>query len=178
MLGSADAADVVADFLASSRAPNAVLDPVLRSTSGTPLLDAAGCSVLVKRLIPLSAVITPNLSEASVLTGLPVRNEEEMRQAAARLHEMGAPAVVITGGHLDRSADLLSRNHSGLDQQFFRAERIVSKSTRRHRVCLFVLHSLPSGAWPESSRGGIAGEVICKRCHRSSLPGGARGGAD
>jgi hydroxymethylpyrimidine/phosphomethylpyrimidine kinase len=130
MLGSADAANVVADFLIHSSASNVVLDPVLKSTSGAVLLDDAGRSVLEKRLIPLSAVVTPNLSEASVLTGLPVGNEEEMRPAAARLHEMGAQAVVITGGHLDQPADLLSRNQkSGLQQQFFRAERIDSNST-------------------------------------------------
>ena len=130
MLGSAEAAHVVADFLTHSGAPNVVLDPVFRSTSGTLLLDDAGITVLEKRLIPLSAAITPNLSEASALTGLAVGNEEEMSRAAARLHEMGANAVVITGGHLDHPADLLSRNHkSGGDQQFFRAERIASKST-------------------------------------------------
>jgi hydroxymethylpyrimidine/phosphomethylpyrimidine kinase len=130
MLGSADAANVVADFLTSSGAPNVVLDPILRSTSGTPLLDAAGCSVLMKRLVPLSAVITPNLSEASALTGSPVGNEEEMRCAATRLHERGAQSVVITGGHLDQPADLLSRTrNSGVDQQFFRSERIRSNST-------------------------------------------------
>jgi hydroxymethylpyrimidine/phosphomethylpyrimidine kinase len=130
MLGSADAANVVADFLTHSGAPHVVLDPVLKSTSGTVLLDDAGISALEDRLIPLSSVVTPNLSEASVLTGLAVGNEEEMRLAAARLHEMGAQAVVVTGGHLDQPADLLSRNHkSRLDQQFFRAERIVSNST-------------------------------------------------
>jgi len=130
MLGSAEAANIVADFLTGSGPPNGVLDPVLQSTSGTELLDDAGRSVLVKRLIPISAVITPNLSEASVLTGLPVGNEEEMRRAAVRLHEMGAQAVVITGGHLDQPADLLSSTRKpGLDQQFFRAERIRSNST-------------------------------------------------
>jgi hydroxymethylpyrimidine/phosphomethylpyrimidine kinase len=130
MLGSAGAANVVADFLTSSGAPNVVLDPVLRSTSGTPLLDDPGLSVLVKRLIHLSTVVTPNLAEASILTGLPVGNEEEVRRTAARLHEMGASAVVITGGHLDQPADLLSRkSKSGLDQQFFRSARIRSNST-------------------------------------------------
>jgi hydroxymethylpyrimidine/phosphomethylpyrimidine kinase len=130
MLGSAAAANVVADFLTGAAAPNMVLDPILRSTSGTALLDDAGRSVLVTRLIPLSTVVTPNLAEASVLTGLPVGDEEEMMGAAARLHEMGAKAVVITGGHLDQPADLLScTRNSGLEQQFFRAERIRSNST-------------------------------------------------
>ena len=130
MLVSGECANVVADFLTHNRPTNVILDPVLRSTSGTALLDDAGISVLVERLISLSAVITPNLSEASVLTGLPVGNEEEMRRAAARLHEMGAKAVIITGGHLDQTADLLSRSYkSDFDQQFFRAEPIKSKST-------------------------------------------------
>jgi hydroxymethylpyrimidine/phosphomethylpyrimidine kinase len=130
MLGSAEATNIVAEFLTGSGAPNVVLDPILRSTSGAALLDDTGRSVLLKRLVPVSAVITPNLSEASALTGLPVGNEEEMMRAAVRLHEMGAQAVVITGGHLDQPADLLScTRNSGLDQQFFRDERIRTNST-------------------------------------------------
>jgi hydroxymethylpyrimidine/phosphomethylpyrimidine kinase len=171
MLGSAEAANVVADFLANSAAPNVVLDPVLKSSSGTALLDEAGLTVLQERLIPLSAAVTPNLSEAAVLTGLAVGSEEEMRRAAARLHEMGAQAVVITGGHLDQPADLLSRN--GCDQQFFRAERIRSNSTHGTGCafsCSIACHLALGRSLPEAValakafvRGAIAGSYSLGR---------------
>jgi hydroxymethylpyrimidine/phosphomethylpyrimidine kinase len=162
MLGSAEAANIVADFLTGSGASDVVLDPILRSTSGTALLDDAGRSVLVSRLVPISAVVTPNLSEASALTGLPVGNEEEMMRAAVRLHEMGAHAVVITGGHLDQPADLLScTRNSGLDQQFFRSERIRSNSTHGTGCafsCAMACHLALGRSLPEAV--GLAKEFV------------------
>jgi hydroxymethylpyrimidine/phosphomethylpyrimidine kinase len=130
MLGSAEAAGVVADFLATHELSNVVLDPVLKSTSGAVLLDDRGLAVLVERLMPLSAVITPNLHEASIISGLAVGTREEMALAAPKLHRMGARAMVITGGHLEEPADLLSfAGKSGIEQQFFESARIDSNST-------------------------------------------------
>jgi hydroxymethylpyrimidine kinase/phosphomethylpyrimidine kinase len=106
------------------------LDPVLKATSGADLLDESGLTVLIKSLIPLSRVITPNLDEASIISGLAVVRREDMALAAARLHELGARAVVITGGHLERPCDLLScKGESEVEQQFFESERIGSTST-------------------------------------------------
>ena len=85
-----------------------VLDPVLRSSSGTDLLDSGGRKLLLQTLLTQVAVITPNVEEAALLTGAPVTNPEQMRLAAERLHAMGAKGVVITGGHLDPATDLLS----------------------------------------------------------------------
>jgi len=124
----------VAEFLAQrqgkSKLPNIVLDPILRSSSGAELLDAPGTKLLIERLIPLATVLTPNVDEAAVLTGLKVTNLDEMRTAAARLHEMGSPAVVITGGHLDKAIDLLSfTTKHGVEQEVFKAERQRSNST-------------------------------------------------
>jgi hydroxymethylpyrimidine/phosphomethylpyrimidine kinase len=138
MLGSAKVAEAVADFLEGTggvRLPNIVLDPVFKSSSGTNLLDASGVKSLIRRLIPLAHVVTPNVDEAAALTGVAVKDLEGMRAAAARLHEMGSRAVVITGGHLDKAIDLLSlRDNSGVKDQnikeeVFRAERIQSNST-------------------------------------------------
>src|SRR5262249_41006941 len=124
MLGSCKVARAIADFLAERRPPNVVLDPILRSTSGTELLDAAGSRVLAERLLPLATVVTPNVEEASALTGLAVTDLERMRAAAARFHEMGSEAVVVTGGHLDKAIDLLSfRSKRGIEQEVFKAER-------------------------------------------------------
>jgi hydroxymethylpyrimidine kinase/phosphomethylpyrimidine kinase len=85
---------------------------------------------LAERLLPLSAVITPNVEEAAALSGLPVAQLSHMKAAARRLHELGAPAVVITGGHLPEALDLLSvRSAAGLEQEELRAPRLASSST-------------------------------------------------
>jgi hydroxymethylpyrimidine/phosphomethylpyrimidine kinase len=112
MLGSAKVVKAVADFLSgrpeSARLRNIVLDPILKSSSGADLLDVAGTKLLIERLIPLADVVTPNVDEAAAITGLKVSDLDEMKAAAAKLHAMGASAVVITGGHLDKAIDLLS----------------------------------------------------------------------
>jgi hydroxymethylpyrimidine/phosphomethylpyrimidine kinase len=148
MLGSGKVVKAVADFLSPSGSstsrgkrngksslPNIVLDPILKSSSGTDLLDAAGTRLLIERLIPLADVVTPNVDEAYAITGINIREREEieleqMKSAAAKLHELGAPAVVITGGHLDKAIDLLSfTTKHGIEQEVFKAERQRSNST-------------------------------------------------
>ena len=134
MLGAAKVVRAVADFLGQrsgkAKLPNVVLDPILRSSSGADLLDAAGTKVLTEKLIPLVDVLTPNVDEAAVLTGLKVTDLDEMRAAALKLHEMGSAAVVITGGHLDKAIDLLSFiTKQGTEQEVFKAERQRSNST-------------------------------------------------
>jgi hydroxymethylpyrimidine/phosphomethylpyrimidine kinase len=131
MLGSAEVVDAVAEFLDSSKAPNVVLDPVLKASSGAALLDEEGLERLVKVLLPLSLVITPNIDEAAALTGLPVRNLDEMKTAARKLHQMGAQNVVVTGGHLERAIDVLSvALPEGKFEQFeFVSDRARSNAT-------------------------------------------------
>src|SRR5579862_5717975 len=130
MLGSGKVVRTVADFLTAQRMTNIVLDPILKSSSGAELLDASGARLLTEILLPLAAVLTPNVDEASALTGLAVTNPEQMKAAARRLHEMGAPAVVITGGHLDKAIDLLSfTSKRGIEQELFKSARLRSNST-------------------------------------------------
>ncbi|HEX4785041.1 MAG TPA: bifunctional hydroxymethylpyrimidine kinase/phosphomethylpyrimidine kinase [Candidatus Sulfotelmatobacter sp.] len=134
MLGTAKVVKVVADFLADragkNRLSNVVLDPILKSSSGADLLDAAGSKLMMERLIPLADVVTPNVDEAAALTGVQVKDLEGMKAAAAKLHEMGSAAVVITGGHLDKAIDLLSfKTKRGIAQEIFKAERQRSNST-------------------------------------------------
>ncbi|HEV2715782.1 MAG TPA: bifunctional hydroxymethylpyrimidine kinase/phosphomethylpyrimidine kinase, partial [Terriglobales bacterium] len=145
MLGSSKVVKAVADFLYASqppagtrrarlagraRLPNIVLDPILRSSSGAELLDAGGTLMLIERLVPLADVVTPNVDEAAVISGMQVRDLDEMKAASAKLHEMGASAVVITGGHLEKAIDLLSfRTSRGIEQEVFKAERQRSNST-------------------------------------------------
>jgi len=134
MLGSAAAVKALVGFLAQSsgkaKLPNVVLDPILKSSSGAELLDAPGTRLLIEKLIPLADVITPNVEEAAVLTGLKVTDLEEMRAAAGKLYEMGSAAVVITGGHLEKAIDLLSfTTKRGVEEEVFKAERQRSNST-------------------------------------------------
>jgi hydroxymethylpyrimidine/phosphomethylpyrimidine kinase len=134
MLGTAKVVRAVAEFLGQrsgrNKLPNVVLDPILKSSSGAELLDAAGTRVLIEKLIPLADVITPNVDEAAVLTGLKVTDLDEMRAAAAKLHQMGSAAVVITGGHLEKATDLLSfTTKGGVEEEVFKAERQRSNST-------------------------------------------------
>ncbi len=135
MLGSEQVVAVVADFLGQAfpgkaRLPHVVLDPILKSSSGADLLNAAGTRLLIERLVPLAELVTPNLDEASVLTGVAVTNLDQMREAAARLHSLGAANVVVTGGHLEKATDLLSFTTArGTQQEIFKADRQRSNST-------------------------------------------------
>jgi hydroxymethylpyrimidine/phosphomethylpyrimidine kinase len=130
MLASGPVVETIADFIAQSHVPNVVLDPILRSSSGKDLLDAAGRKILLEKLIPLCAAVTPNIDEAAVLTGLPVTEPDQMRAAAHALHRQGAPAVVVTGGHLEKAIDLLSfTTRRGIEQELFKSERQKSNST-------------------------------------------------
>jgi len=145
MLGSGKVVKAVADFLSGrapgaptgagnppnkARLPNIVLDPIFLSSSGAELLDAPGIKLLVERLIPLADVITPNIDEAAAITGIKVKDPEDMKAACAKLHELGAPAIVITGGHLEKAIDLLSfTTKRGVEQEVFKAERQRSNST-------------------------------------------------
>jgi hydroxymethylpyrimidine/phosphomethylpyrimidine kinase len=130
MLGNARTVAVVADFLGQAGLPHVVLDPILKSSSGADLLDAAGTRLLAERLLPLAELVTPNLDEAGILAGMAVTNLEEMREAAARLHVLGAANVVVTGGHLEKAIDLLSFTTSrGIEQETFKADRQRSNST-------------------------------------------------
>lgn len=109
-------------FESKARGTPIVLDPILFSSGGVALLDPGSLDVLVKRLMPMCALITPNLSEAAALTGIVVENEADMHLAADQLLLMGQDAVLIKGGHLpgDRVVDLL-RTADGVERRFERA---------------------------------------------------------
>lgn len=130
MLGDASAARAIVDFQRREKLPHLVLDPVLRSSSGAALIDKSGRQVLIAELISLAAVVTPNIDEAAAITGLPVTNPQEMKAAADRMHQMGAIAVVVTGGHLQYALDLLSfQADRKTHQEEFRSELQQSNST-------------------------------------------------
>jgi hydroxymethylpyrimidine/phosphomethylpyrimidine kinase len=101
MLFSAEIIDAVAGFLEQHRVP-LVVDPVMVASSGAKLLQDEAVATLVRRLFPAATVVTPNLMEAQALAG-----EGTRRELAERIHELGAPAVLVTGGHGDDAVDHL-----------------------------------------------------------------------
>lgn len=110
MLVGAPIVELVARVLCERNVPFVVCDPVLRSTSGTELLDAGGRRALLRELLPLATLVTPNAGEAAQLTGIPVEDLRGAECAGRALLETGARAVLVKGGHLpppDRAADLL-----------------------------------------------------------------------
>jgi hydroxymethylpyrimidine/phosphomethylpyrimidine kinase len=102
MLFSRRIIDTVADFLEDHRVP-LVVDPVMVASSGARLLEEDAVELLVQRLFPLAAVVTPNLPEAEALAGFSGTRQE----LAERLHELGAAAVIITGGHGEEAVEHL-----------------------------------------------------------------------
>jgi hydroxymethylpyrimidine/phosphomethylpyrimidine kinase len=104
MLFSAAIVETVAGFLADHPVP-LVVDPVMVATSGARLLRDDAVTALVEQLFPLATVVTPNLPEARALAG--ETDSEDRSLLAERLHAMGAPAVIITGGHGEAAADHL-----------------------------------------------------------------------
>ena len=128
MLGSAEITRSTAAFIDRQRIKNVVLDPVFMSSSGTELISRDGPQTLKQKLLPLALVITPNIDEAAELTGMPVTDVSQMREAAAKLHKMGARNVIVTGGHLDPPTDLLSIA-GGQRIEVFEGTRIGGRST-------------------------------------------------
>ena len=126
MLYTASCVREVARMLNRHPLPKTVLDPVLKASTGKALLEPEALVPLKRLLLPRVLVVTPNLSEASVLSGRRVTTLKEMQEAARVIHDMG-PYVVVTGGHLRRACvDVL---YDGKGMHLFRGERIVTEHT-------------------------------------------------
>jgi hydroxymethylpyrimidine/phosphomethylpyrimidine kinase len=104
MLANAAIITAVADAIKKHQLTNVVLDPVMVAKGGDHLLEAAAVAALRDVLLPLADVLTPNMPEAEVLTGLTIRSVDDMKQAAVRLISLGARSVIVKGGHLDGPA--------------------------------------------------------------------------
>lgn len=117
----------IADKLEQYQPKNIVLDPVMISKSGFDLMQPEAKEALISRLIPLAYVITPNLPEAEVITGMQIKDLSAMEAAARAIHKMGAKHVLIKGGHLENDAtDLL---FDGTHVITLQSERIQTKNT-------------------------------------------------
>jgi hydroxymethylpyrimidine/phosphomethylpyrimidine kinase len=114
MLGDGAVAAAVADALDGAGLP-LVLDPVLVSSSGTPLLDDAGIAVMKERLIPRAALVTPNIPESEVLTGIAPIGDDAIRAALKAFHALGADHILFKAGHAkgDVLEDVLADGATG-----------------------------------------------------------------
>ncbi len=127
MLGSVENIKMVASMIETFEFPNVVVDPVLKSSSGTDLLDGNAVEVLKNVLFPVADVITPNLHEAAILSDMKVNDVITMKDVAKELYKFGSKNVIITGGHLStRATDVL---YDGVKFSVFDGDRIVSNNT-------------------------------------------------
>ena len=127
MLSSVAIVEVVAQELKRHGITNLVVDPVMVAKSGDALLRQEAVDSLRTRLLPLAAVVTPNIPEAETLTGREIVSDEDMRRAAEEIVAMGARAVVVKGGHRDGPATDLY--YDGSRFQEFSAPRFDTVNT-------------------------------------------------
>ncbi|MBI3804604.1 MAG: bifunctional hydroxymethylpyrimidine kinase/phosphomethylpyrimidine kinase [Nitrospirae bacterium] len=128
MLSSKAIVKRVALLLKEVGAPNLVVDPVMVSKSGYPLLKPDAITLMRTDLFPLAALVTPNIHEAELLTGMKIRTLSDAEAAARKIHPLGCRAVLIKGGHLleERGCDLL---FDGKETTLYRTEFIDSQHT-------------------------------------------------
>jgi hydroxymethylpyrimidine/phosphomethylpyrimidine kinase len=101
MLYSKEIIQVVVDFFSRGKRPPLVVDPVMVSTSGTRLLSDAGVCLLKEKLLPLAALVTPNLPEAEILFGKRIKSPADLHAAAKEIHRRFGCAALVKGGHLE-----------------------------------------------------------------------------
>lgn len=129
MLSNSEIIAVIAARMQEYRVDNLVVDPVMVAKSGDPLLRPEARQALIERLIPLAKVLTPNLQEARVLTGLEIESLEDMKEAARAIQRLGARNVVVKGGHLPGSPQSIDVLYDGHDFTEFAAPRIATNNT-------------------------------------------------
>jgi len=129
MLSSPEIIEAVAEGIREHGIERLVVDPVMRAKSGDRLLRAEAEDALIRRLLPLAYVVTPNIPEAEVLVGEPIRSREDMRRAARRIFDLGPRAVLIKGGHLEIGSEAVDVLYDGRDFHEFAATRVRTRNT-------------------------------------------------
>jgi hydroxymethylpyrimidine/phosphomethylpyrimidine kinase len=153
MLANAAIVEAVAATVSELDLPLLVVDPVMVAKSGDRLLDADAVEAMRKELLPRARVVTPNIPEAEVLSGGRIESPADAREAARRIHRLGARAVIVKGGHAsgEQVIDLLFDGDEFLE---FKTPRIETKNTHgtgctfAAAVTAFLAHgcSLPTAA--------------------------------
>ncbi len=166
MLGDAAVVEAVAAAIKELELPLVVVDPVLASSGGARLLDDDGVQVLCGELLPLARVLTPNVPEAEVLSGKRIASEDDLREAARRIHGMGAAAVIITGGHRARySHEVVDTLFDGHAFAEFHTPRIDSPNTHgtgctfAAAVAAYLARGTPLADAAEAAQQYVAGAI-------------------
>jgi hydroxymethylpyrimidine/phosphomethylpyrimidine kinase len=128
MLATAAIVEAVAAAVEELELPNLVVDPVMVAKSGDRLLDDEGIETLRAELLARARVVTPNLPEAEVLSGKKITTAADAREAAERIHRMGAAAVVVKGGH-GTGSEIVDLLFDGERFTEFRVQRVRSRNT-------------------------------------------------
>lgn len=126
MLASSKIIDVIVQAVKRYKLVNLVVDPVMVAKSGDRLLLPEAEESLIKKLIPVALIVTPNLREAEVLYGKKVSTLAEMKEAAKKILDYGAKAVVVKGGHLD--GDAIDIFYDGEDFQELKAKKVLTQN--------------------------------------------------
>ena len=127
MVSSAALIEAIAEKLIAYKAKNIVVDPVMAATSGARLIDQRAVETLKSKLLPLAALITPNIPEAEILSGTAVKNEADMLTAARKISDCCGCAVLLKGGHsINDANDLL---YAEGESKWFRGKRISNPNT-------------------------------------------------
>ena len=127
MVSNVEIIKVIADKLKEYKAENIVVDPVMVATSGSNLLKDNASKALMTDLMPLASIVTPNIPEAEILSGMKINNREDMLSAAKIIGENISGAVLVKGGHyISDATDLLYRKG---EHKWFAAKRIANPNT-------------------------------------------------
>jgi hydroxymethylpyrimidine/phosphomethylpyrimidine kinase len=179
MLGTADVVRAVADAAVDVRISNLVVDPVFVSKHGHALLALDAVDALRTAILPLAALVTPNLPEAAGLAGVEVETQDDMRRAADAILALGAGAVLVKGGHLDPSAPARDLLVTSTHEEWLASERIDTPHTHGTGCTLaaaIVGHLARGDDLTEAVR---AGKTFVTEAIRNALPlGGGIGPVD
>ncbi|WP_174842923.1 bifunctional hydroxymethylpyrimidine kinase/phosphomethylpyrimidine kinase [Neobacillus mesonae] len=129
MLFNAEIIEAVAEQIKIYNWENVVVDPVMIAKGGASLLQKEAISALKKYLLPLSKVITPNIPEAEVLTGMSIQTDQEKRDAAKKLYDLGVSNIIIKGGHDEDPSESTDVLFDGQHFYKFTSKRMKTKNT-------------------------------------------------
>lgn len=127
MLSQSDCMEAVSVKMKQYAPRHVIIDPVMYAKNGCPLMNPDAIDTLVKTIIPLASVLTPNIPEAEKISGIRIADDRDMEKAAVKIYQMGCKSVLVKGGHaVGNAMDIL---FDGNEFHRFSAERIDTKNT-------------------------------------------------
>ena len=129
MLSGAETMEAVAESLRRYAPPHTVIDPVMVAKGGCSLMEQSALDTLIRRIIPLAEVLTPNIPEAETIVGASLTTKAQLEEACRKIHAMGAKYVLLKGGHLSAEQDAEDMLFDGKEFFTFTTRRIPTKNT-------------------------------------------------